>query len=87
MQIYHTTVKNYLLNVDRAQELICEHLHLINANLESEIKKIISEYLSELREDLQIIVETEYADPVYRDSYYQLYSKKLNCQSNYLSFS
>lgn len=41
MQIYHTTVKNYLLNVDRAQELICEHLHLINANLESEIKIII----------------------------------------------
>ena len=88
MQIYHTTVKNYLLNVDRAQELICEHLHLINANLESEIKKIISEYLSELREDLQIIVETEYADPVYRDSYYQLYSKKLkNYSKNCVRFS
>ena len=81
MEIYHTTVEKYLRNVEDAPKLICKQLHLANTNLEQEIIKSISLYLSELRENLQIIVETEYADPVYRDSYYQLYSKKLKSYS------
>lgn len=80
MNIYQTTVRNYLVD-PTVQGCIFQDLHVVNANLKAEINNRICEYLLELRDELQIIIETDYADPVYRDSYYHLYSSKLRAYS------
>ena len=41
------------------------------------IREKLCSFLLTMREDLCVVVETNYADPVYRDSYYHHYSAKL----------
>lgn len=88
MRIYHTTVEKILKNHNDSHHQIYQDLQVVNTNLECVIVDKICRYLSELREELQIIVETDYPDPVYRDSYYHLYSTKLHKYSkNCIRFS
>lgn len=60
-------------------DTIIDNLHLIHDNPDSREYVIdrIAHFLSTLRGDLTILVETEYVDKAYRDCYYTLYSTKL----------
>lgn len=60
-------------------DVIMDNLHLIHDNKDSRQHTIhvIRGHLDTLRDDLTIVVETDYVDKVYRDSYYTLYSTKL----------
>ena len=42
------------------------------------IKSNIMDFMKELRGDLHVIVENDYVDRAYRDSYYDFYSTKLS---------
>lgn len=78
MELYISSVKEYLQGEDIVNVII-DNLHLIHENPDSRQYVIhhIAKFLQTLREDLTILVETEYVDKVYRDSYYTLYSTKL----------
>lgn len=41
------------------------------------INSLLTKFLGELRPELRMIVETDYVDKVYRDSYYSYFSTKL----------
>ena len=41
-----------------------------------EVSKLVIENLSTLRNDIHVVVETDYVDNVYRDSYYDYYATK-----------
>lgn len=78
MQIFFTSVGKWLAD-DSIPSKVVDALnegHLA-VNLVGEQKERLKEFLNTLREDLLIIVETDYDDPVYRDSYRNLYSTKL----------
>lgn len=57
---------------------ICEELNIKSPSscVFQRCKQNILDFLSTLRDDIQVVVETEYADPVFRDSFYHLYSRK-----------
>lgn len=78
MELYISSIKEYLQGEDIVN-IIIDNLHLIHENPDSRDYVInqIGDFLKTLREDLTILVETEYVDKVYRDSYYTLYSTKL----------
>lgn len=78
MQVFFTTVEKWLKD-DAIPLKVVEVLndgHLA-VNLAQTQQELLSEFLSTLREELLILVETDYDDPVYRDSYRNLYSTKL----------
>ena len=78
MQVFFTSVRKWLAD-DSIPSKIIEALnegHLA-VNLIKKQKELLNEFLVTLREDLLVIVETDYDDPVYRDSYRNLYSTKL----------
>lgn len=78
MELYISSIKEYLQN-EEIVNIIIDNLHLIHENADSRkyVTDKIADFLKTLQEDLTIIVETEYVDKVYRDSYYSLYSTKL----------
>ena len=78
MELYISTVKEFLREKEVAK-IIIDNLHLIHDNEDSRryVGERIADFLKTLCEDLTILVETEYVDKVYRDSYYALYSTKL----------
>lgn len=78
MELYISSVKEYLLG-ENIVNVIIDNLHLIHDNSDSRKYVInhIAEFFRTLRDDLTILIETEYVDKVYRDSYYTLYSTKL----------
>lgn len=41
------------------------------------VKKNLVDFLETIKDDVRVVVESDYADPVYRDSYYHHYSIKL----------
>lgn len=78
MELYISTIKEFLNNSKFFNSII-DNLHLIHDNSDSRnyILKQIARFLDTLDENLTILIETEYVDKVYRDSYYTLYSTKL----------
>lgn len=84
MQVFVTSVGKWLAD-DSIPSKIVDVLndgHLA-VNLIANQKKLLKEFLATLREDLLLIVETDYDDPVYRDSYRNLYSTKLQSYPRY----
>ena len=79
MELYISTVKEFL-HKEEIVNVIIDNLHLIHDNPDSRTYVIdrIANFLGTLHNDLTILVETEYVDKVYRDSYYTLYSTKLS---------
>ena len=77
MELYISTVKEFLREKEVAK-IIIDNLHLIHDNEDSRryVGERIADFLKTLCEDLTILVETEYVDKVYRDSYYALYLPK-----------
>ena len=78
MELYISTIKEFLQKGEIVKTII-DNLHLIHDNSDSReyVFNRIANFLGTLHEDLTILVETEYVDKVYRDSYYTLYSTKL----------
>ena len=52
-------------------------LHTKGEGIVNTIKRRVIEFLNELRDDLKIIIESDYVDRDYRDSYYSFFSTKL----------
>ena len=78
MELYIATIEEFLRDGEVAK-IIIDNLHLIHDNTDCRQYEIdrIADFFKTLRDDLTILVETEYVDKVYRDSYYALYSTKL----------
>lgn len=78
MELYISTIKEFLRG-GKVVDTLIDNLHLIHDNPDSRkyVFNRIASFLVTLRDDLTILVETEYVDKVYRDSYYTLYSTKL----------
>lgn len=78
MEAYSTTI-NELLHDDTVIEVIYDRLHFVMDNSETKTRftKKLRNHLATLRSELRVIIETEYVDKVYRDSYYRFFSTKL----------
>ena len=78
MQIFFTNVRNWIAD-DTVSSRVVDVLNdgHLTMNLVSIQKKKLKKFLGTLREELLILVETDYNDPVYADSYRNLYSNKL----------
>lgn len=78
MQVFFTSVGKWLADDSIPSQVVdaLNNGHLA-VNLKREQMFRLNEFLSTLREDLLVVVETSYDDPVYRDSYRNLYSHKL----------
>ena len=79
MEFYISTIEGILHNRDGEQDIIIDNLHLIheNAEIRASVFPKIKDFLETLRDELTVVIETDYVDKVYRDSYYTLYSTKL----------
>lgn len=78
MEAYITTVDE-ILNDLSVINLIYDKLHFV-MELPSSKKHLSNDLhknLSTLRGDLKVVIETEYVDKVYRDSYYRFFATKL----------
>lgn len=77
MNVYFTTVEKIKPN-SSVMITILQHAGLVVNSLESqkEYTNNLIRHLSDLREDLTIIIETDYVDNVYCDSYYNYFSTK-----------
>lgn len=89
MKVLITSVTNYLGDVTKVEEYLnansvkgffFQNLEL-NVYDRSKIMPFIdhhlSQFLDELKPELKMVVETDYVDKVYRDSYYAYFSTKL----------
>ena len=78
MEAYITSVEE-IINDSAVIDLIYDQLHFVMDDRMSKdsLKDSLIENLSTLRYDLKVIIETEYVDKVYRDSYYRFFSTKL----------
>ncbi len=78
MEFYVSSIKEYQQRGDIVN-VILDNLHLIHENADSReyVTEKIAGFFSTLRDDLTLLVETEYVDKTYRDNYYTLYSTKL----------
>lgn len=75
--LYTTTVGDILNeSTGDLDELVSMlQLPLKDDEIHKNAKETLSQFLSALRKDLTVIVETHYVDRMYRDSYYYMYSK------------
>ena len=74
MKIYTSTVKNaveYIWN-------IFSRVYEISEENGAELQKVLSEHFNRLREDIHLLIETDYVDRMHRDIYYHYYSTKLD---------
>lgn len=79
MEFYISTIESIIQNKNYEQDIIIDNLHLIHKNkdIHNSVFNKINDFLETLREDLTVVIETDYVEKVYRDSYYTLYSTKL----------
>lgn len=78
MEIYVSNVKSFL-NKEEIVDVVIDNLRLIHGNMviRDHVFTRIATFLKEIRDDLTIVVETDYVDKSFRDSFYTLYSTKL----------
>lgn len=78
METYISTVKSFL-NKEEIVDVVINNLQLIHDNtvIKDHVFRRVANFLEELRNDLTIVVETDYVDKSFRDSFYTLYSTKL----------
>ena len=75
MNIYVTTVKD---SYSEFVQITKECFELPDEIAEKLTKKKIKPHLDQLKEDIYLVIETDYVDRVFRDSFYSYYSSKLN---------
>ena len=78
MDAYITTIDE-IINGTLVIDVIYDNLHFSINDVQSKnlLRDSLIENLSSMRNDLKVIIETEYVDKVYRDSYYRFFSTKL----------
>lgn len=78
MDIYIATVDEYKHNSE-TRGVLTKHLRCIHQNedVDKEVLNNIDKFLDTLRDELTVIIETDYVDKVYRNSFYGYYSTKL----------
>ncbi len=89
MKVLITDIKTYLQDTTKVKDFrtaktvkgfFFQNLQLNvfdEKNIMPIIDTLLSNFLKEMREELKMIVETDYVDKVYRDSYYSYFSTKL----------
>lgn len=77
---YRTSTVAALLGGGPEWDFIFDKLNLVDQNSYSLscAKQKISLFLGNLKDDVFVIIETDYVDKVYRDSYYNYFASKLN---------
>ena len=82
MEAYITTIDE-ILQDDSVIDLIYDRLHFVMDDKMSKdvLRSSLRGNLKTMRNDLRVIIETEYVDKVYRDSYYRFFSTKLKSYS------
>ena len=76
---YNISSVNEFLNDGAIVNWLTSRVFLVvndNTHVSAFVQRI-KEQLNTLRQDLKMVVETEYVDSVYRDSYYSYFSTKL----------
>ncbi|MEA4839372.1 MAG: hypothetical protein VB110_00015 [Bacteroidales bacterium] len=78
MEIYIATVDE-CMHSSETRAIITNNLHCIHQNedIDKDILNNIDKFLDTLRNNLTVIMETDYVDKVYRNSFYGYYSTKL----------
>lgn len=78
MEAYITTVDE-ILNDSAVIDLIYNKLNFVMdiSTAKQHLSNDLCDNISTLRGDLKVVIETEYVDKVYRDSYYRFFSTKL----------
>ena len=78
MEIYLSSIDEFL-NRGAIVNVIIDNLNLIHDNPDTRnyVEYKIAEFLGTLKRDLTIIIETEYVDKSFRNSYYTFYATKL----------
>lgn len=78
MEAYITSVEE-IINDNSVIDMIYGQLHFVVDDKKSKdsLRNSLARNLSSLRRELKVIIETEYVDKVYRDSYYRFFSTKL----------
>lgn len=77
MEINLTSIKDLKNRQEEIVKFIADGLNLSKTEEIDNVLKILDEHLDKLRPELTIVLETEYVDRGYRDSYYTYYSTKL----------
>lgn len=78
MQVLFTTIQDFH-NDEDAKKFLFENLNLVleKTVIQREILRKLRHFLLGLRQELVMVIETDYVDKVYRDSYYTYFSTKL----------
>lgn len=78
MEAYITTIDEIINGTD-AYDMIYEHLRFVTSYpwVKDRMKDAIKKNLESMRSELKVVIETDYIDKVYRDSYYRFFSTKL----------
>lgn len=78
MKVYITTVNDYFTDSNTKNAILnLLDFAVKNPYAISNAEKRLTGFLNTLRPELKIIIETDYVDKVYRDSFYSYYSTKL----------
>ena len=88
MDVYITTDKNYTTDLP---PIIKKEFDLTNKTAEDVVTHEIyglKNHIDQLKDNCSFLIETNYIDKVYRDSFYHYYSSKLNiCKKNCIRIS
>ncbi len=78
MEAYITTIDE-IINSTEAFDKIYEHLQFVMGYpyVKDMLRENLKKNLESMRSDLRVVIETNYIDKVYRDSYYRFFSTKL----------
>lgn len=73
MEAYITTIDE-IINGTEAFDKIYEHLQFVMgySNVKDMLRENLKKNLESMRSELRVVIETNYIDKVYRDSYYRL---------------
>lgn len=77
MDILVTSIQNIKARDQDTMDILVKGLNLHAPTDLTTVLESLKTHLDQLRPELQIVIETEYVDRVYRDSYYTYYSTKL----------
>lgn len=75
MDIYITKTQDATSDL---KDIIKDYLKLSDAIAQNLTNQVIKPHIDQLKDDISLVIETDYVDKVYRDSYYHYYSSKMN---------
>ena len=77
MEVLVTSIRNFLDSDNETKQMVADGLGLPDGDALKGVLDTIENHLQKLRPELIVIIETDYVDRGFRDSYYSYYSTKL----------